>query len=287
MFKTVENDVWAFDCEWVPDPLAGRLVYGLDEALPPREVFERMWKKGGATEEEPRPYLKTNLCRVVSIAAVVRTEKAGTVNLRLVALPKDVSDAAQCDEAKIVGRFLEQVGKTRPQLVGFNSQGADLRILVQRAVILGLVQRDFAKRPNKPWEGPDYFARASDHNVDLKEILGGFGKTTPSLHEMAVQCGIPGKMGVAGDQVVDLWLAGEHQKIVAYNERDALTTYLLWLRMAHFCGFFDVSKYAIERKRVRDLLETESKTPARAHLTAYLAEWDRLEAAIATRSGQL
>jgi hypothetical protein len=34
------------------------------------EVFEAMWKAGGATEEEPMPYLKTILCRVVSIAAV-------------------------------------------------------------------------------------------------------------------------------------------------------------------------------------------------------------------------
>jgi hypothetical protein len=34
MFKTVRNRVWAFDAEWIPDPLAGKLLYNLpDEQL--------------------------------------------------------------------------------------------------------------------------------------------------------------------------------------------------------------------------------------------------------------
>ncbi len=284
MFKSVERQVWAFDCEWVPDPLAGRLVYKLGDDLPPLKVMERMWQEGGASAQKPRPYLKTNLCRLVSISAVVRQEReAGAVDLQLESWPREVDDPTQRDEAQIVGRFLTRVGKTRPQLVGYNSQSADLRILVQRAIILGLDQRAFAQRPNKPWEGVDYFARESGHNIDLKRILGDFGPTTPSLHEMAVQCGIPGKMDVDGHQVVDLWLAGNHARIVAYNEHDALTTYLLWLRMAHFGGYFDADRYADERRRVRDLVEGESRTPARAHLAGYLAEWDRLERAIAAR----
>ena len=45
MFKTVANEVWAFDAEWVPDPEAGRVLYRLLEALTDREVetlIERM-----------------------------------------------------------------------------------------------------------------------------------------------------------------------------------------------------------------------------------------------------
>jgi len=29
MFKTIKNRVWAFDAEWVPDPVAGRVLYKL------------------------------------------------------------------------------------------------------------------------------------------------------------------------------------------------------------------------------------------------------------------
>ena len=39
MFKSVMDDVWAFDAEWVPDPVAGRLVPGLPHDMPDREVI--------------------------------------------------------------------------------------------------------------------------------------------------------------------------------------------------------------------------------------------------------
>ena len=75
MFKTVAKDVWAFDVEWVPDADAGRRLHQFPQDIEEAEVFEAMWKAGGASEEEPMPYLKTVLCRVVSIAAVVRKKR--------------------------------------------------------------------------------------------------------------------------------------------------------------------------------------------------------------------
>ncbi len=156
---------------------------------------------------------------------------------------------------------------------------------MQRGTILGLRSAAFCERPEKPWEGIDYFARCSEYNVDLKEILGGFGKATPSLHEIATQSGIPGKMDVDGNQVARLWLEGELKKIVEYNEFDALTTYLIWLRLAHFAGHFSDDAYATEQQRVRDLLESERKDPAKAHLGTYLEEWERLCSVIQSERG--
>ena len=37
MFKSVFDKVWAFDCEWVPDPAAGRALYKLPADLPDRD----------------------------------------------------------------------------------------------------------------------------------------------------------------------------------------------------------------------------------------------------------
>ena len=51
MFKTVAKDVWAFDVEWVPDADAGRRLHQLPQDVEEAEVFEAMWKAGGATEE--------------------------------------------------------------------------------------------------------------------------------------------------------------------------------------------------------------------------------------------
>lgn len=235
-----------------------------------------MFRRGGATDEEPRPYLKTAVCRLVSISAVARTDDDGTIRLQLHSLPTVTQRSApEAAEAEILRRFLEGVGRAQPQLVGYNSWSADFRILLQRAVALGVQAADFAKRPDKPWEGVDYFG-GGDWHIDLIELLAGRGRGRPSLHEMATACGIPGKFSGAGDSVLDSWRSDQLNDIVAYNEFDALTTYLLWLRVAFFGGFFDGAEYETEQERVRELLRREGARPERTHLLEYLAEWERV-----------
>ena len=280
MFKTVKNRVWAFDAEWIPDPLAGRMLYKLPNDMPNKEIFEVMWEKGGATEEDPMPYLKTVLCRIVSIAAVDRLKTGSDVKLHLLSLPRDSKDPDQTDEQNVVGTFLSKVGEYKPQLVGFNSASADIKAMIQRSVVLGLSMPAFCKRPNKPWEGDDYFdSRNSEASVDLKDVIGGWGKATPSLNEIATLSGIPGKMDVDGQQVASLWLDGNLDKIIAYNEFDALTTYLVWLRVAHFGGHFSTEQYEQEQQLVRDLINTEVTENGKDHLNDFLGEWDRLREA--------
>jgi predicted PolB exonuclease-like 3'-5' exonuclease len=279
VIRSVQDHLWAFDCEWVPDPRAGRLVYGLPADLPDRDVLAAMWKRGGATAEDPRPFLKTVLCRVVSVAAVQRRRANGEVKLNLLWLPRDPADAAQADEARVVGTFLQALGRHRPQLVGYNSRGADLRILVQRGVALGLAAPEFCRRPDKPWEGVDYFHRDNEWHLDLMEILGGWGsRAHVSLHEIATLSGIPGKFQADGEEVAPLWLDGRLADIVRYNCYDALTTYLVWLRAAHFAGLFDAQQYDDEQTLVRELIMDLAEQPETAFLTAYFDEWERLQA---------
>ena len=277
MIKFAHDDVWVFDVEWVPDVVSGRLAYGLPEGMPDLEVLEVMWRQGGGSDEDPRPYLKTALCRVVSISVVIRRRlRDGSVTLNLRSIP--AIDEGALDEPSVLDRFLTAVGKSKPQLVGFNSNSADVPILVQRGVAHGLSQAEFAHRPEKPWEGRDYFARASDWSIDLKGVLGGWGKATPSLHEFAASCGLPGKLGVDGSGVVDLWLAGDIPAIVAYNECDALTTYLVWLRLVHFAGLVTSDAYAAEQEQLRELLRAKGAEAGRAHLLHYLGQWDASQA---------
>jgi predicted PolB exonuclease-like 3'-5' exonuclease len=259
----------------VPDPDTGRRVYGLSASMPDDEVVDEMFRRGGATDDDPRPYLKTVLCRLVSVSAVARTDEDGSVRLQLHSLPV-TTDAASFDatEGEILRRFLDGVGRARPQLVGYNSWSADFRILLQRSVALGVTAPDFARRPDKPWEGVDYFG-GGDWHIDLIEVLAGRGRGRPSLHEMAAASGIPGKFSGAGGDVLDMWRAGDLAGIIAYNEFDALTTYLLWLRAAYFGGFFDDDEYAAEQERVRDLLTREVER--RGHLLEYRAEWERIQ----------
>ncbi|HUT44781.1 MAG TPA: 3'-5' exonuclease [Sedimentisphaerales bacterium] len=277
MFKTVKDRVWAFDAEWIPDPAAGKLLYDLPDNTPDLDVFKRMWKEGGATEEDPTPYLKTVVCRIVSVAAVDRFESGRKAKLHLLSLPRDLKDPGQVSEKSIVGTFLDKVGQYKPQLVGFNSASADLKAFIQRSVVLGIQAVEFCRRPNKPWEGDDYFdSRNSEASVDIKDVVGGWGKSTPSLNEIATLSGIPGKLDVDGEEVAFLWLDGKLDEIVAYNEFDALTTYLVWLRVAHFGGHFTSAEYEVEQQLVRELILSEIEN-GKVHLKKYLEKWDHLK----------
>ncbi len=287
MLPQIRETVWAFDCEWVPDPAAGRLLYGLPDDLPDAAVMAEMWKRHGATEENPFPYLRTILCRVVSIAAVQRRMADGKTDVQLLWLPRRPDDPAQASEREMLRKFLEAVGQHRPQLVGYNSQGADLRILLQRAVVHGLSLPQFLRRPVKPWEPqPDYLARGNQNewNVDLMEILSQRGGTgAASLHEVAVLSGIPGKFEAEGRQVAHLWLAGQWPAIVRYNRCDAISTYLLWLRMAYVGGLFNADQYEEEQENVRQMLMELAEREDGQWAADYFEEWTRLQ----TATGQM
>jgi hypothetical protein len=198
------------------------------------------------------------------------------VRLRLITLPEDTGNPERVAESHIVRSFLSGVGKYQPQVVGFNSINADLKIVVQRAAALGVQAKEFCTRPNKPWEGNDYFARGQDCNVDLMDIYAGFGRTSGiSLNEMAVVCGIPGKLGTSGDDVAGMWMRGELDAIVHYNQFDAFTTYLLWLRTAYVAGHFTAEQYKTEQRMVQEYLE-QLIAGGSEHLQIFLGEWHKL-----------
>jgi predicted PolB exonuclease-like 3'-5' exonuclease len=281
MFRTVKDHVWAFDLEWVPDPMAGRLLYNLPDIMSDREVMRVMWDEAGATPDDPRPFLRTVLCRIVSVATVVRKKKSnGEVKLDLLSLPRDTGDPEQTQEAGIIHRFLRAMGKDSPQIVGYNSHGADLKILVQRGIVLGIEASAFCKRPQRYWDDRDYFHSQNEWNIDMCNILGGFGRGGVSLNQIAVLSGIPGKIDVDGNQVAELWLDGDWDKIIQYNEFDALTTYLVWLRLAHFACLFDDEQHVEEVMRVRSLIEQLIDSKQKLHLQTYLNEWNRLQAVL-------
>ena len=279
MFKSIQPKIFSFDVEWTPDPVAAEVLKGVKQ-YPPYSLpaaFRSIWDYGGATDEDLQPYIKTILCRVVSIAGIFREQiKPGeSPTLKLVSIPSDPFDDDKIRESKILESFFKAVGKRQPQLVGYNSTNADLPILMQRAVVQGISSFGFAKRPDKPWEGIDYFVSGGEFHVDLASILGKY-KNTPSLHEIASLCGIPGKIHVTGDSVADMWLIGKLKQIVEYNEYDAFTTHLLWARMAHFADLLSDDAYQLEQDLVRSLLEEEIEN-GKVHLSIYLKEWDRLQ----------
>jgi predicted PolB exonuclease-like 3'-5' exonuclease len=282
MLKKLADSVFSFDVEWIPDPKSAEILHDLPPAPGPGKEaahsFEALWasarKEGDAPDSQP--YLKTILCRIVSLAGILREQApGGKPTLKLISLPLDPSDPLKSDEKTILTSFMKSVGRRKPQLVGYNSAQSDVPILVQRAIVHGLPGFGFSDRPAKPWEGVDYFdARNSDYNLDLADAMGQF-RDRPTLHQAATLSGIPGKLEVSGASVSQMWLDGKLAEIVEYNECDAFTTHLLWARVAHFSGLLSTEQYLAEQKLVRELLEYEI-SQNRTHLQRFVQEWDRL-----------
>lgn len=276
--KDLHDRTWFFDLEWVPDAAGARRLFDLPEGASDLEAMEEIWKHTGRSEADPRPFVKYLYSRIVSIAFLSRNVTYDgpdrKVAFKLYSLPALPVNGSMSDEGQIIEQFLYYIGERKPQLVGFNSSESDVQVLIQRGLINEVSAPMFCERPKKKWEGDDYFERwDNEWHLDLMRLFST-GKMTPKLNDLAKLCGFPGKMDMAGDQVVDLWLRGDLRSIIEYNQIDTLNTYLVWLRVVYFCGKIKEEDYAAEQEAFREFLESESQTPNMAHIGRFLDKWD-------------
>jgi predicted PolB exonuclease-like 3'-5' exonuclease len=104
------------------------------------------------------------------------------------------------------------------------------------------------------------------------DVLSGYqARGRASLEHAALLLGLPGKLGMGGDQVFEYWQAGRVAEIRAYCETDVLNTYLVWLRFQLVRGRLRVADHAAEVERVRAWL-AERPEP---HWRRYDAAWMR------------
>jgi predicted PolB exonuclease-like 3'-5' exonuclease len=281
MLKSPLSELTVFyDLEWVPDAAGAVRLYDLPPETSELDAMQALWERATQydADSNPRPFLKYMFSRVVSIAFLSRKpvfrNGERSVEFSLNSLPKLPVESDDVDEAAIIDRFLYIVGERCPQLVGYNSSESDMQVLIQRGIINEVSAPAFCKRPNKPWEGNDYFdARNSDAHFDiLTKFSQKFGMA-PRLDELAKMCGYPGKIDVKGDQVTDLWLARDITKIVEYNQIDTLNTYLVWLRLVYFAGKIEEEDYHIEQEMFREFLEDEVQKPEKAFINEFLNKW--------------
>lgn len=270
-----------YDLEWVPDAAGAKRIYDLPDETTEIEGMQELWRRTGGYDEEknPRPFVKYLLSRVVSIAflsrKVVYRDGEKTIELSLNSLPKLPLESDTVDEAQIIERFLYIVGTRRPQLVGFNSAESDMQVLIQRGLVNEVSAAPFCRRPERSYDPGDYFKKwDNEDHLDLLTRFSNRSGMAPRLDELAKLFGYPGKIDLHGDQVVDLWLAGDVKRIVEYNQIDTLNTYLVWLRLIYFCGKMEEEEYFREHQQFRDFLEAESAKPEKAFVQQFLEKWE-------------
>jgi predicted PolB exonuclease-like 3'-5' exonuclease len=249
-----------FDIETVPDTDLGRRLYGLS-GLSDQQVGQIMFTK--RRQETGSEFLSHEQHRVVAISVVMRSRDSLKV--------WSVGDE-QSPEKDLIERFFDGLDRYTPDLVSWNGAGFDLPVLHYRSLLHSVTAARY-------WETGDgdssfrysnYLSRFHWRHMDLMDVLSGFqGRGRASLDAVATLLGFPGKVGMRGADVWEVYLAGGLARIRGYCETDALNTYLVYLRFELLRGRLNVTEHAAEVARVRRLLEESTA----AHLREFAAAW--------------
>ena len=125
----------------------------------------------------------------------------------------------------------------RPTLVTFNGRGFDVPLLELSAFRYGIAVPHWFAVTQKAYDNPRNRYNAVSH-LDLCDLLTNFGATrfNGGLNLAANLLGKPGKMGVQGAMVQDMFEAGRLTEINDYCRCDVLDTYFVFLRTQVLVG---------------------------------------------------
>lgn len=160
----------------------------------------------------------------------------------------------------------------RPTLVTFNGRGYDIPLLELAAFRYGISLPAWFNYGGKSFDQARNRYNMSTH-LDLQDLISNYGavRMIGGLNLLANLIGKPGKSGVDGSQVQDMYLAGKVQEINDYCRCDVLDTYFMFLRMQVLMGQLKLDD---EQKLVQEthdwLQQQQGSNPAYAH---YLSHW--------------
>lgn len=251
---------FAFDIETVPDVEFGRQMFDLAD-LSDKDVgtamrFMHLQKTGS-------DFLPLHQQRVVAISVALRT--AETFRVWSLGEP-------QSEEGELIQRFFDGIERYSPELVSWNGSGFDLPVLHYRALRHGIqAPRYWETGDNdREFRWNNYLSRYHWRHLDLMDVLSGFQpRSRASLDQTAVLLGFPGKLGMSGDKVWEVWLDGGIDEIRNYCETDVINTYLVYLRFELMRGHLDRAALEKEYSLVRDTLRSLDKP----HLNEFAAAW--------------
>jgi len=258
------NGVLVFDIETVPDIQAARQVYAWDN-LSDQECLSALSLKRRI--ETGNDFPKHFLHQVVAISAVLKTND----DLKIWSIG-DLED----DEASIIQRFFDGIGRFQPTLVSWNGGGFDLPVLHYRALKHGINAQAYWDMGdfNRERKWHNYISRYQFAHIDLMDVMAGYQpRANAKLDEIALLLGLPGKMGLSGAGVLDQYLAGDIQAIRDYCELDVINTYLIYLRFQQMRGWLDKSGYQQAIAELSDMLKQSNHT----HWQAYYQAWQTLQ----------
>ncbi|HJT79517.1 MAG TPA: 3'-5' exonuclease, partial [Gemmataceae bacterium] len=245
------------DTESVPD---GRLLHQVkypDEELTPEQAVARAQEEARANSRDGSDFLPVTFQYPVAVCVLRVGSDFALQGLKCL-------DAPHFRPAEIVRQFWQGVGHYRPKLVTFNGRGFDLPLLELGAFRYGCSAREHFYNSRNRYNG---------NHLDLFDWLSNYGacRLAGGLDLLSKLLGKPGKMGVAGDQVYSMYLAGKLQEINDYCLCDTLDTYFVFLRSRVLSGDLTPEQEAAAVRQAKAWLA--GKAEEFPVLLQYLVHW--------------
>lgn len=259
-------NILVFDIETIPDVETGRHLYGKHdemEKLSDKEVARVMYQQRDQESNGQAKILRHHLQKVIAISAVLRTGER---------LKVDSFGTIDSQEPEIIQQFFKTIQHYTPMLVSWNGSSFDLPVLHYRALKHG-IQAERYWNIHGNFRFDNYLNRFHERHTDLMDVLAAYQpRAYASLDEIATLLNFPGKLGMSGDKVWDIYLQeGGIQKIRDYCETDVLNTYLIFLRFELMRSHLNETEYTQECQRVHKLLVDDS---SKLHFQEFLNAWN-------------
>lgn len=264
----LHQHLFVFDIETVPDTKAVAPLTGstsTDEVVLRQELENYHLKLTDGRNGFPRqPFHK--VVAISFLIAKIERDNMGQESYVLKSLGSNQID----DEKDMLQGFFDHLERIKPRLVSYNGRSFDLPVLKYRAMAKGVPAKWFYQVGDK-WNS--YSSRYSaDWHCDLLEVLSDFGASARvKLDEVCSVLGFPGKFGVDGSKVTELFEGGKVQEIKDYCETDVLNTYLVYLRTMQHQGKMSTHAYNTALADVIHYIEQNASK--RPHLEEFLTAW--------------
>ena len=223
-----------------------------------------------AVHHEGDGFPKLPFHQVVAVAflqaAIKRDGDAETYELQEIRC----GDEAGFNEKQLLEGFFQYFEKLKPRLVTYNGRSFDVPVLKYRAMRHG-VQAPWLHKGGDRFNSYSYRFNSEWH-CDVMDVLADYGASRAvKLDEVSKLFGFPGKFGIDGSQVKEIYEAGGIQEIRDYCETDVLNTYLVYLRyMLHRA---DLTKDGYNKAIADVLAYIDAEAADRPHLGEFLEAW--------------
>lgn len=247
------------DTESVPD---GRLLAAVkypEEKLTPEEAVEKAQAEARALSRTGSDFLPVTFQIPVAVCVLRVGSDFGLQAFSCL-------DAPQYRPRELTRQFwfgYSHYADSKAKLVTYNGRGFDLPLMEYAAFRFGICARDHYLARDR-YRGP----------IDLMDWFSNFGgcRVDGGINLLAKLLGLPGKMGVKGDQVYSMYRAGQVRAINDYCLCDTLDTYFVFLRTRVLTG--DITPDQEKELIVRAKEVLGSKAGEFEVLNQYLATWN-------------